>query len=62
MFITSTSRLILPVKQCELLPGVVVGDDAVRSFTIPEHCPLVERLITLVKDNLKVGSVDVLGE
>ncbi len=56
-FITSTSRLVLPVRRCELLPGVE-DIEGKRVFDLPESCSLIERISDLVKKDLKAGGVD----
>jgi tRNA A37 threonylcarbamoyladenosine synthetase subunit TsaC/SUA5/YrdC len=60
MFITSTSRLVLPVNLCTLLPGLAPVDGQ-TVFPMPQH-PLVARLAQAVKDDLKTGSRNVADE
>lgn len=56
-FLTSTSRLVLPIKSCDLLLDVADINGA-RSFNLPLDSPLVEKIAALVKEDLKRESVD----
>lgn len=59
VFLTSTSRLVLPVSVCTLLPGVALAEAPdTTTFHVPSH-PLVGEVARLVRGDLKTGSVDV---